>query len=287
LINISGASQGTIRGALTPEQAYPEVEIRKQLEQIKAKFREEVNSIQKERDMLTKELGTLRLTRQESLKTISRLDEEARALEIRNEQKKAQLAANAQPLQFNQLLETDLKKADLEPPSPSSVSQISKTSPYSSSVSVNSTTATKSYAVSSSTTIQNSVTVTPNNIGGSISPTSDDGNNKKKFKLKTPSLVKAYKVSKKDGVSGSAHMKSSLSTSENDLSILGGIKSKEGDKDTKFPHDWRFHSYLRPHKCDYCSDKLWGKEMKCEGIFFLKKNLDPFFFSFFGERVCV
>ncbi|TPX61255.1 hypothetical protein SpCBS45565_g07313 [Spizellomyces sp. 'palustris'] len=83
----------------TAETADPHADLKKELEQIKARFLEEVTNLQQERDVLRQEVETLRSTREDHFNNISRLIEENKQLEVRHDQITKQLVASADHVQ--------------------------------------------------------------------------------------------------------------------------------------------------------------------------------------------
>ncbi|TPX58307.1 hypothetical protein PhCBS80983_g03210 [Powellomyces hirtus] len=60
--------------------------------------------------------------------------------------------------------------------------------------------------------------------------------------------------------------KKALSKSDGDLTRSGAPTPTKGDVCPS--HAFSMHSYRSPRKCDFCGDKLWGKEMRCDGCGF-------------------
>ncbi|KAI8810953.1 hypothetical protein BJ742DRAFT_799329 [Cladochytrium replicatum] len=76
-------------------------------------------------------------------------------------------------------------------------------------------------------------------------------------------------VSPGTGTSGaSLKSKKAMSRSENDLARVSETSPTKGEQGGKHRHDFQQHHYLRPRDSDCCSEKLWGKEMRCAGCGF-------------------
>lgn len=46
---------------------------------------------------------------------------------------------------------------------------------------------------------------------------------------------------------------------------LDAIAAKHTEEKTKKSHAFELHIYKKPRECDYCGEKMWGKELKCSG----------------------
>ncbi|KNC99455.1 hypothetical protein, variant [Spizellomyces punctatus DAOM BR117] len=269
----------------TAETADPHADLKKELEQIKARFFEEVSNLQQERDVLRQEVETLRSTREDHFNNISRLIEENKQLEVRHDQITKQLVASADHVQavdsillpepgmypqmeeLERTVSTDELGAKL-PPAPPPRTTTRPLGPRQDS---------RGDTIYQPPRKEEAVDLSaPPPV-----PKKDKWKKEWKTNLKATKtkLKKAIPQSKThtgenaDAVGGSTTgllsyghgmfklgSKKAMSKSDGDLSQIGFSPAK-GDKSA---HSFQLHSYRSPRKCDFCHDTLWGKELRCE-----------------------
>ncbi|KAI8593542.1 hypothetical protein BDZ88DRAFT_405023 [Geranomyces variabilis] len=256
-------------------------ELARELDQIKGRFREEVASLQTQRDTLREEVHALLINRDGLFSEITALQEENRQLEANRARISEALIGSAEHLdalnelgassasgarypEMEELERTvsadtmEMKPMPLPPPRagrPSGPRRDSKGTELSASP----------LPLKKSDSQEQSLT--------------GPGLKRDKWTKDWKTNVKAAKTKLKNAIpqktgDGDAASPSSISgmfkigakkaTSKSDLDLTR-IGPPPPKNDIRPTHSFQPHSYRSPRKCDLCADKLWGKEARCEG----------------------
>ncbi|KAJ3152986.1 hypothetical protein HDU86_005442 [Geranomyces michiganensis] len=255
-------------------------ELARELDQIKWRFRDEVTALQVQRDALRDEVQALLINRDGLFSEITALQEENRQLEANRARISEALIGSAEHLDALNALGTtsgsgarypemeelertvsadtmEIKPMPLPPPRagrPSGPRRDSKGTEL----------AASPLPLKKSESQEHSLT--------------GQGMKRDKWTKDWKTNVKAAKTKLKNAIpqkvdgdtsSGSSisgmfkiGAKKGTSKSDLDLTRIGPPPSKN---DIRPAHAFQTHSYRSPRKCDLCSDKLWGKEARCEG----------------------
>ncbi|KAJ3292742.1 hypothetical protein HK104_005075 [Borealophlyctis nickersoniae] len=264
-----------------PQTSSSSDDLRSQLDQIKERFRDEIAVIQRDRDALHAEVTLMRTTRQELASDIARLAEENRALELRNEQITKQIVTSAESIASEPLASP--REEGVYPNMNELVRSISNDD--------NGGGVSSSSRGSISEPSRRDKELPPrpphiklhgprkdDKIGVGVESGGGIGTAQKKpgwgkhwtsnmAKATATKLKKAIPTGGREGGSG-ATLVSQKSDSTSSFKY-GNKKASKSDLDLKKldskTHSFSPHAYMSPRKCDFCHEKLWGKETRCDG----------------------
>ncbi|KAJ3180983.1 hypothetical protein HDU87_001631 [Geranomyces variabilis] len=254
-------------------------ELARELDQIKGRFREEVASLQTQRDTLREEVHALLINRDGLFSEITALQEENRQLEANRARISEALIGSAEHLdalnelgassasgprypEMEELERTvsadtmEMKPMPLPPPRagrPSGPRRDSKGTELSASP----------LPLKKSDSQEQSLT------GSGLKRdkwTKDWKTNVKAAKTKLKNAIPQKTGTEDSGssISGMFKIGAKKGTSKSDLDLTR-IGPPTPRNDIRPTHSFHLHSYRSPRKCDLCADKLWGKEARCEG----------------------